>query len=1348
MSSLPLHPMPEFNPDAEVGVSLSTRWQNWIADFETFILASGITDNTRKRALLLYQAGSRVREIFKQLEGTGNNDAYDTAKAKLQEHFEPQKNRRYEVYRFRQLKQALQETLDQFHTRLRTAAQTCEFNDVDFEIEEQILIGGTSSRIRKCALRDPEYDLKAMLLDGRRDETSSYQAKEIENTAEPAHASTQQMKTTSEKQCRYCGGVFPHKTVCPAKGKECHKCGRRNHFASVCRGTPNSTKPRPYARQRNTKQSKKGTRLIRQLEDQNSATDSNDEYMYTVRPQVSKSTSPQVNVNVHEHSFKMTVDTGATINVIDSATFANMTNVVLQNTNVKAFAFNSDKPVKFLGKFEAVIATRKKYTVGTIYVTKQKDSGCLLSFKTAQELGLVQMSLDKIGLSRSSGNQSASDSRLSETLKKYDSVFCGVGKLKGHEVKLNIDSEVIPQAQALRRIPFHIREKVKCAIKDLEEQGIIEPVPDSQPTPWISPIVAVPKKDGNVRICVDMRMANRAIKRVRHLIPTVNDISFELNQAQYFTKLDLSQAYHQIPLAEESRYITTFTTHIGLYRYTRMNYGTNAAAELFQHTLQQHLQGIEGVRNIADDIIVYGKTKADHDRALENCLQRLKDKGLTLNREKCQFLQDKLSFFGQVFSKEGTRPDPSRVADLQNASVPTNSQEVRSFLGMSNYSAKYIKDYATISTPLRELTKKNVQFCWQNQHEEAFIALKTALTNAPVMAYFDKNKQTFVTVDASPVGISAILSQKAPGTEDRHVVSYASRALTDVESRYSQTEKEALSIVWAVEHYHLYLYGAEFTLITDHKPLEIIYGNPQAKTSARIERWVLRLQPYDFKVVYKSGATNAADFLSRHPTQASRRMHEKMAEEYINFITPNSVPKTMTLDEISQATDQDRELKGLRAAIRLNKWDSDIVKPYRLIKDELTIGKQNVILRGSRIIIPAVLQQKAVDVAHESHQGISKTKALLREKVWFSGIDALVKQTLASCLACQAVGRAATPEPVRLTSMPEAPWHLIHIDFVGPLSSNEYLLVAIDRYSRYPEVETVRSTKASCVIPKLDKIFAAHGLPSIIKTDNGPPFCSDEFKKYCNTLGIKHERTTPYWPQANGEVERFNQPLEKAIQTAHLEGRIWRQEINRFLLQYRTTPHSVTKVPPCELLFNRQIRGKLPSIQKKIIIDRHAEAKENEARSQIYHKQYADKRRNAKESDIAVGDRVLVKQICRNKLTPRFNHTPYIVVSRRGSRLTAKNEHGHYVTRNISHFKKFTGRTDYDDSEIEDGDITIYREEKATGAQQIDRRFSDKENEENGHELNRRPIRTKRTPERFGNAVPSDIIRMMNRGSK
>ena len=193
--------------------------------------------------------------------------------------------------------------------------------------------------------------------------------------------------------------------------------------------------------------------------------------------------------------------------------------------------------------------------------------------------------------------------------------------------------------------------------------------------------------------------------------------------------------------------------------------------------------------------------------------------------------------------------------------------------------------------------------------------------------------------------------------------------------------------------------------------------------------------------------------------------------------------------------------------------------------------------------------------------------------------------------------------------------------------------------------------KASCVIPKLNKIFATHGIPSIVKTDSGPPFSSGEFSKYRKTLEITHEKITPYWPHANGEVERFNQPMEKALQTSHLDGTVWRQEINCFLIQYRTTPHSVTKVAPCELLSNCQDRGKLPSIQRKIAIDRHAEEKENEAKSQMCHKQYADEHRNAKESNGAIGDRVLAKRICGNELTPRFKHIPNIVVSRKGSRV-------------------------------------------------------------------------------------------------
>ena len=328
----------------------------------------------------------------------------------------------------------------------------------------------------------------------------------------------------------------------------------------------------------------------------------------------------------------------------------------LKPTNIKAFAYTATKPVQFVGKFEAVIETRKRITVATFYITKTTDSGNLISSETAQELGLISLHLHKVS--------STKDNKLDAILNKHANVFNGLGKLKGDKIKLNIDKDHTPKAQPQRRIPFHIRADIQRALEELEQQDIIERVPENQATPWVSPIVAVPKKDGGVRICVDMRLANEAIKRVRHPIPTVDDVSFELNGAQYFSKLDLSQAYHQLELDEASRYITTFSTHIGLFRYKRLNYGTNAATEIFQHTLQAQLQGLQGVKNIADDIIVFGKTRKEHDSNLERCLQRISNKGLRLNQSKCTFLDTTLSFFGQVFSSQGCKPDPKRVQDL------------------------------------------------------------------------------------------------------------------------------------------------------------------------------------------------------------------------------------------------------------------------------------------------------------------------------------------------------------------------------------------------------------------------------------------------------------------------------------------------------------------------------------------------------------------------------------------------------------------------------------------------------------------------------------------------------------
>ena len=262
---------------------------------------------------------------------------------------------------------------------------------------------------------------------------------------------------------------------------------------------------------------------------------------------------------------------------------------------------------------------------------------------------------------------------------------------------------------------------------------------------------------------MNMRLPNEAIRRVRHPISTVNDISIELNGAKYFTKLDLSQAYHQLVLDEQSRYITTFSTHIGLFRYKRLNYGTNASAEIFQYVLQRELQGLPGVRNIADDIIVFRATLAEHGANIDGCLRRLTNKGLRLNRDKCVFLSNTLEFLFEV----GIRPVPKRVTDLIKAPSPGNISEVRSLLEMANYA----------------------QYAWTTIHQQSFKKHTAALATSPCIAYFDKDKETSIVVDASPVGISAVLSRNTPGQNDPKIIPCASRALIDPEKKYSLTEK-------------------------------------------------------------------------------------------------------------------------------------------------------------------------------------------------------------------------------------------------------------------------------------------------------------------------------------------------------------------------------------------------------------------------------------------------------------------------------------------------------------------------------------------------------------------------------
>ena len=287
---------------------------------------------------------------------------------------------------------------------------------------------------------------------------------------------------------------------------------------------------------------------------------------------------------------------------------------------------------------------------------------------------------------------------------------------------------------------------------------------------------------------------------------------------------------------------------------------------------------------------------------------------MTVNPQKCEFNKASIEFFGHIFLKDGIAPAPSKVQALRDAAEPRNPTELRSFLGMAQNSARLIKDLATITEPLRKLTRGQTPWKWDRPQVEAFEHVKNALSEATTMPYFAPDKPTKILVDASPVGLAGILVQ------DDKPIAYGSRALSDVKTGYSQTEREALAVVWACEHFDIYVRGAPFKVITDHKQLVHTWKKPNPPL--RIARWTLRLQPYDALIEYRPGHDNPADYMSRHLSKQNilSNREEKMAEDYVQFISQTSLPNALTIEEVQLATEQDSTLQVVIKMIQTGNW--------------------------------------------------------------------------------------------------------------------------------------------------------------------------------------------------------------------------------------------------------------------------------------------------------------------------------------------------------------------------------------------------------------------------------------------
>ncbi len=424
-------------------------------------------------------------------------------------------------------------------------------------------------------------------------------------------------------------------------------------------------------------------------------------------------------------------------------------------------------------------------------------------------LGKIRLDWNKIFGVNKVDTKNGQSNDFEQEISQYSVFNDERGCIKDVKVKLELKDDAQPKFYKPRPVPFALKEKVANELEKMVTDGVLEKVDYSN---WATPIVPVRKPSGDVRVCGDYRITiNPVLKEKEHPLPTSDELLQSLNGGQKFSKLDMSSAYQQVQLDESSREYVTINTHLGLYRYTRLAFGISSATAIFQELMEKILSGLEGVAVFVDDIIVTGSNDDEHKKNLKCVLQRLSDWGVRLKKSKCTFMDESVEYLGFKIDKVGIHPTESKVSAIINAPAPTNKSELHSLCGGISYYRKFIPDLATIMAPLNEL-KGHKKFVWDQKCEEAFKKVKERLISSDVLVHYDPNKALILATDASPYGVSAIISHYDSETDSDRPIAFASRSLSKAERNYSQIEREALAIIFGIQKFHQYLYARKFTL--------------------------------------------------------------------------------------------------------------------------------------------------------------------------------------------------------------------------------------------------------------------------------------------------------------------------------------------------------------------------------------------------------------------------------------------------------------------------------------------------------------------------------------------------------
>ena len=1221
------------------------NWRKFFMQFEIYLVAKGKDEKPDKLKvnMLLNCAGPEAIEEYSHFvynAGEEKENYADVCK-KFKELCEGARNVIYERLVFNQRNQKEGERIDNYVSELKRLSLTCDFGDLrDSLIRDRIVGGVLSDELRGELLKKPDLTLQKA-----HDYCRTFEAAELQKYkfSTPAGAGTEhsigiqpvnklnEQDKKPPRSCKFCGYKHPFTkpSRCPAFGKLCLKCKQKGHFAQVCPANV------------------KGGSQVDVVQHTQSSSQEVHTYFESIELgsvlDARKSRKSLVTIQIGGQAVEIKADTGAEATVIPYHLYEKITKKPLQQIQQPLKGWLATKPVHPRGCVR--LPTRyKNRQMDLLYLVVDRNFTPLLGCDACLDLEVLKfMNLQLIDSPEPDrATPKPQGACEDQTMFQKDSVLCGYqdcfsdkpGQLP-NKVHLEVDTSVPPVVHPPRKIPVAMLEPAREKLKEMEEAGII--VKEDEPTPWVSSMLVIDKRKVNdkrkdtppskddVRICIDPRDLNKALKRPHYPMVTVEEVANRLAGAKSFTSLDACSGYWQLPVDDESSKLLTFNTPWGRYRFTRLPFGISPAPELYQREMDRLFAGVP-VEIIVDDFLVHGKDQSEVDEKMRRVLDRSREVGLKFNPKKVKLRVPEVSYVGHLFSAEGLKPDPEKIRAINDMPPPVDKEGVLRILGTVNYLDKFIEHKADIQEPISQLTQKDTAFVWEKPQQEAFNHLKSVITSAPALAYFDNTKETVLNVDASIKGLGAVIMQ------DGKPVAFGSKTLTSCERRYANIERELLAIVWGAQKFHTYVYGRSVIVETDHKPLESIFRKPLNDAPPRLQRMLLKLTKYDLDVRYVPGKQQViSDCLSRAPISDTAPATEPEDVIGINLIEDLGF-ESSTLKRFKETSSNDETSRVVMEYV-LKGWPSEkeqvdeLAREYWSFKEELSV-EDGLLFKSDRIVVPRSLRAEVLDEIHGAHMGESKSLSFARDYVFWPSMTAQIKDRVSSCSICNAFRNRQQRESLHPHDIPGLPWQVVGTDLFD-YAGQTYLLVT-DFYSKYFEIELLRQNTARCVINNLKKIFARFGVPDEVVSDNGSQYSNTrnlfstthEFKQFAEEWGFRHTTSSPEYPQSNGAAERAVQTAKRIFKKAAAD----KKDPFEGLLKYRNTPFEDIGVSPVQLLMSRRTRTMIPTHRRLLLpqaVDPDQVVKALKQRQSVSKKNYDKQGRDLPQ--LEPGDKVRIR---------------------------------------------------------------------------------------------------------------------------